>query len=86
LDVIRPAILSCNGIELEDVLWMFDDPVDALKAAIKTKMVMASFNYGKNLKDRVPIKGYGVHKGDMFFVEGTDVHWGDPVNTSSKLG
>jgi len=20
------------------------------------------------------------------FIEGTDIHWGDPVNTSSKLG
>ena len=22
----------------------------------------------------------------MIFVEGTDIHWGDPVNTASKLG
>ena len=22
----------------------------------------------------------------MLFIEGTDIHWGDPVNTSSKLG
>ena len=22
----------------------------------------------------------------MIFIEGTDIHWGDPVNTSSKLG
>jgi len=44
LAVIRPAIKSCNGTELEDVLWMFNDPVDALKAALKTKNVMARFN------------------------------------------
>ena len=29
---------------------------------------------------------FGVHQGNMIFVPGTDVHWGDPVNTSSKLG
>jgi hypothetical protein len=29
---------------------------------------------------------FGVHTGNMIFVPGTDVHWGDPVNTSSKLG
>ena len=22
----------------------------------------------------------------MLFMKGTDIHWGDPVNTSSKLG
>lgn len=30
--------------------------------------------------------GYGLHHGQMLFIEGTDIHWGDPVNTSSKLG
>jgi len=24
--------------------------------------------------------------GSLLYVKGTDIHWGDPVNTSSKLG
>jgi len=32
------------------------------------------------------VTGYGLHHGQMLFIEGTDIHWGDPVNTSSKLG
>jgi len=27
-----------------------------------------------------------MHSGLLLFVPGTDIHWGDPVNTSSKLG
>ena len=32
------------------------------------------------------MSGMGIHVGEMLFIESTDVHWGDPVNTASKLG
>jgi len=48
LKLVRPVLRSCNGVELEDVLWTFTDSVDALKAALKMKKAMASFNHGKS--------------------------------------
>ena len=27
-----------------------------------------------------------MHSGELLLIKGTDVHWGDPVNTASKLG
>lgn len=45
--------------------------------------------YNKTCKvhfDKIHLTGYGMHTGEMLFIEGSDIHWGDPVNTSSKLG
>jgi len=45
--------------------------------------------YNKDCKvhfDKIHLTGYGMHTGEMLFIEGSDIHWGDPVNTSSKLG
>lgn len=36
--------------------------------------------------DGAVVTGWGIHQGDVLLVPGTDVHWGDPVNTASKIG
>ena len=38
---IRPRLLECNGTELEDVLWIFDSPTDALCAALACREQVA---------------------------------------------
>ncbi len=87
LDIIRPVILKNNGIELEDVLWIFEDSTDALKSAVDIRNSMKEYNAcHHHAKDHIGVSGYGVHSGEILFFEGTDIHWGDPVNTSSKLG
>merc|ERR1740117_2867204 len=80
-DILR----THNAHKLEDVLYLFDDPVDAVLSATKCKDNVAK--YREELEDagqsgaQVGIKGFGVHKGEILLIEGTDVHWGDPVNT-----
>jgi len=37
LKELRPILQKNNGIEEEDVLWLFDDSNDAVKAAIAMK-------------------------------------------------
>eukprot|EP01102_Stenamoeba_stenopodia_P018910 TRINITY_DN7014_c0_g1_i3.p1 TRINITY_DN7014_c0_g1~~TRINITY_DN7014_c0_g1_i3.p1 ORF type:complete len:127 (-),score=22.74 TRINITY_DN7014_c0_g1_i3:12-392(-) len=37
-------------------------------------------------EDRVALKGFGIHHGDLLIIPNSNVHWGDPVNTASKLG
>ena len=64
----------------EPCLWCFKKPVGALRATLA-----ASHAVGK-AGDAFQVTGFGMHHGNMLFIEGTDVHWGDPVNTSSKLG
>ena len=88
MDVIRPILLKYSAIPLEDVLYVFESPSDALAAALAAKQTIALFNKRKQQqhKDVLGISGFGLHTGKIIFVEGTDIHWGDPVNTSSKLG
>ena len=58
-----------------------------MSAAISLKNVIQTFNDARELDGKdAEISGFGIHVGDMVFVEGTDIHWGDPVNTASKLG
>ena len=86
LDLIRPVLSAFDGNELEDVLWIFTDPKKAVMATMKLKSEIAKYNGTKNANEQIKISGYGIHTGEMIFIEGTDIHWGDPVNTSSKLG
>jgi len=86
LDLIRPVLSEFGGNELEDVLWIFDDPKKAVSATMKLKSDIGKYNESKSSTEQIKISGYGIHTGPMIFIEGTDIHWGDPVNTSSKLG
>ena len=88
LDLLRPVLLKYNAIPLEDVLYVFKSPSDALAASFAAKQTIALFNAQNRAlkKDELNISGFGMHTGTIVFVEGTDIHWGDPVNTSSKLG
>ena len=86
LDLIRPVLTEFSGNELEDVLWIFDDPIKAVTATMKLKSEISKYNESKSSSEQIKISGYGIHTGQMIFIEGTDIHWGDPVNTSSKLG
>jgi len=82
-EILR-AHRACN---VEDVLYFFDDPVDAILAATKCRAAVDALKERACKDDaQVFIKGFGVHTGELLVVEGTDVHWGDPVNTASKLG
>lgn len=88
LDLMRPALESRGGTALEEALWVFERPADAALAAVAAKRAVHAFNAAREEGDpgRIVVTGYGVHVGSLLFVEGTDVHWGDPVNTASKLG
>ena len=88
LDILRPVLSKFNAIALEDVLYVFTSPSDALAASLAARQTVENWNEDNRLnhKDELEITGFGMHTGKIIFVEGTDIHWGDPVNTSSKLG
>jgi class 3 adenylate cyclase len=88
MDVLKPILLKFNAIPLEDVLYVFTSPSDALAAALASKQMINEFNMENRRinKNELEISGFGLHTGTIVFVKGTDIHWGDPVNTSSKLG
>lgn len=51
------------------------------------RSVLKVYNIGvSDIKDKVKVSGYGIHSGELLYIPDTDVHWGDPVNTASKLG
>jgi hypothetical protein len=87
LDFVEPIMKQCNATKLEDVLWFFETPRAALEAALKITAKLKEYNKTHTaLTERISITGFGIHKGEILYYAGTDVHWGDPVNTSSKLG
>lgn len=83
------TIFSIHGADqIEDVMYMFTDAVSAVLVALQVRdLVEATARHTrKESQPTITIKGYGVHLGDVLFFPGTDVHWGDPINTASKLG
>ena len=89
LSLLRPIFRKYHAIELEDELFIFYEPADAVMAALDARDVVAHYNAqltAEHAKDELDVHGWGIHDGTMIFVEGTDIHWGDPVNTASKLG
>jgi class 3 adenylate cyclase len=89
LSILRPVFSKFNAIELEPELFVFHDACDAVLAVLDAKTAIEHYNSNlpeEHKNDAINIHGWGIHHGTMIFVDGTDIHWGDPVNTASKLG
>lgn len=87
LEVLRPPLVENGGCEMEPELWLFGKAEDALKGAVELRRSVGAFNQKqKDPLDCINITGYGLHVGTLLLIDGTDIHWGDPVNTASKLG
>merc|ERR1719210_1694957 len=73
-----PGVVKYEEIHVESDpdLTFFDTAADALVA------VMAA----SKICDGAVVTGWGIHQGEVLLVPHTDVHWGDPVNTASKIG
>ena len=70
-------------------LVTFESAEEALRCslAVRAEIMMhnsISSRQGK-LEDMIPMGGTGLHVSELLFVPGTDIHWGDAVNTASKL-
>lgn len=86
-DFFRPIVSAHSGTLVEDVLWLFKDPHDAVLAALATRKALGEHNSEVlDADNRIDVVGYGAHVGKVLIIRGTDVHWGNPVNTASKLG
>mmetsp|Transcript_33074 Transcript_33074/g.77366 ORF Transcript_33074/g.77366 Transcript_33074/m.77366 type:complete len:486 (+) Transcript_33074:105-1562(+) len=88
LRVLAPALEAGGGLAVEEALWIFSNPIDALLATVEARRNLRNFlsSSASGQTAGFDVGGYGIHTGPMLFIEGTDVHWGDPVNTASKLG
>ena len=43
-NIVEPILNEMKGIALEDVLWIFDNPSNAVNAALKLKAEFAKYN------------------------------------------
>eukprot|EP00929_Paragymnodinium_shiwhaense_P048952 TRINITY_DN24707_c0_g3_i3.p1 TRINITY_DN24707_c0_g3~~TRINITY_DN24707_c0_g3_i3.p1 ORF type:complete len:925 (+),score=254.40 TRINITY_DN24707_c0_g3_i3:78-2852(+) len=86
VSVQEPSLLKYGGVGVESMLWLFKTPVDALLAVVEARRAVLDFNRAAAENDKITISGWGIHTGKLLFVDGSDVHWGDAVNTASKLG
>eukprot|EP00933_Yihiella_yeosuensis_P039498 TRINITY_DN33550_c0_g2_i1.p1 TRINITY_DN33550_c0_g2~~TRINITY_DN33550_c0_g2_i1.p1 ORF type:complete len:536 (+),score=105.20 TRINITY_DN33550_c0_g2_i1:92-1699(+) len=91
LALVKALLRQRHGTYLEDMLWTFESPMHGIAAALDLRLALDEINkvlgIGKDEKcKRIEIAGYGLHSGSMLCIEDSDVHWGDGVNTASKLG
>jgi len=73
-----PGVVKYEEIHVESDpdLTFFDTAADALVAVMTASKIC----------DSAVVTGWGIHQGEVLLVPHTDVHWGDPVNTASKIG
>lgn len=74
-----------DGVALEEFLFLFQHAAQAFAAARELKERIDGANKVFRVTERLPLTGIAVHTGHLLIVPGTNVHWGDPVNTASKL-
>ena len=87
--LIFPILRKYNGEpdKVSEELWVFPRGVDAIQAAVHAKDAILEYNKTHDtLKQRVSVTGFGIDTGEVLFIHETDIFFGDPVNTSSKLG
>lgn len=87
LKLLSRVLEKHGGRGLQDLVWLFKTPSDALLAVVEARhAVKAESEEASPGLARAEVTGYGIHFGSLFIIEGTDVHWGEPVNIASKLG
>eukprot|EP00047_Mylnosiga_fluctuans_P006102 m.244827 g.244827 ORF g.244827 m.244827 type:complete len:813 (+) comp14542_c0_seq1:91-2529(+) len=77
--------VAFNGEVIEPALILFDSPEDAVRAAIYARRLITVYNADHPREEHLPFDNIAVHAGTVLLVPGSDIHWGDPVNTASKL-
>ena len=86
LHVIRPIVAKHHGVGVEEALYIFKDAAKAVACMVELRAACHAKAAERADDWNVKVTGYGAHSGTLLFVQGTDLHWGDPVNTASKLG
>jgi hypothetical protein len=84
--IAKPIFESHGGKEMEENFFVFDTPAPAVKSCIEIRDAVRAYNAAHDAVHHIILDGFGVHCSDMLIVPGTDIHWGDAVNTASKLG
>jgi len=73
-----------SGKKMTSMIFFFHDPVLALKACMKARELIRERNRLEGVTT-FPFTGFGMHKGKILVVEGTELLIGDAINTASKL-
>ena len=84
-ELVLSVLASLGGSAEEEALLVFDSVDTALAAALELRSRFRAHNEASP-ESSIPFTGFGIHSGRILLGPGTDVHWGDPVNTASKLG
>ncbi len=85
VDITHPVVKQHHGLPVEEFLFVFSDALQAFLAARHLKEEIERFNTGVGDNEKFAFTGIAAHAGHLLIVPGTNVHWGDPVNTASKL-
>jgi len=70
---------------MSPMIFFFNDPRNAVEACYEARrLILEEMNHQEETS--IPLRAFGMHIGKVLVVEGTDILFGDPINTSSKLG
>lgn len=85
---IATAVVTKHGgnVEAGGIMFMFETVSDAFVTTIELRGAFEEHNKQAKEALKIPITGYGLHVGDVLYKKGTEITWGDAVNTASKLG
>ncbi|MDH4232225.1 MAG: CHAT domain-containing protein [Nitrospirota bacterium] len=85
-EIVLPIIEANKGVLLKTIgdatMSVYDDPIDAVSAAIKIQMSLFEYNRGKQAKEQIHVRA-GLNYGEGI-VEQNDVY-GDIVNVASRV-
>jgi hypothetical protein len=84
--LMKPWVEKHGGRLVEEALWIFRNPHDAVRSILAIRQSVVQYNQEneRHEKDRIPLSGFGVHHGEILCLPGTNVHWGDPGKRGKK--
>uniref|UniRef100_A0A7S1CAA5 Guanylate cyclase domain-containing protein n=1 Tax=Bicosoecida sp. CB-2014 TaxID=1486930 RepID=A0A7S1CAA5_9STRA len=82
----RGIMQKHGAICAEDSLFLFESSsLDAFLATMELRQELTLYNAGLPQHERLPVECAGIHAGNILVVQGSAIHWGDPVNIASKM-
>jgi class 3 adenylate cyclase len=75
--LLTPIVREFNGQIVEENLFFFSSPLDALRAMLKMNRTIRYHNKTiKHPTNMIPLKGIALHSGEVVIIPNTNVHWG----------
>jgi len=84
---VKALMDSYNAYDVDQVLYIFEDPAEAVDAALRTQEYL--LHRLDEMEDgqgqALVLKGFGLHSGEMLCMHNAEFSWGEPIAVSCTL-